>query len=198
MINLSELPDDLLMKILSLLPTKEAAATSVLSKKWCSLWKQQDVEYVQLCKECSGQFVSYIFKHSPKYPERLPSSYRPVFDERLGKNTVVTVPPLPREKVGFASLLSFLTGEAHLSSGCAECKERIHAPKKVTIFLLRKESGKTSAFIWTKLEAKQEIQIEFVIWRKTTSNYCLSLEFWTSTLSFSYFLRTFYHFLCGF
>ncbi|KAJ4873697.1 F-box domain-containing protein [Raphanus sativus] len=176
--NLSELPDDLLMKILSLLPTKEAAATSVLSKRWCSLWKQQDVEYVQLCEDCSDEFIAYIFFYSPKYPNNsLPASYRRVFDENLGKDTVVRDPPLPREKVGFVSLMSFLTGEPLLRGGCAGCKERIHAPKKVTIYILRRDAGKTHAFIWTKLEEKQEIQIEFVIRRKTTSNYCLSLEF---------------------
>lgn len=35
---LSQLPDDLLIKILSFVPTKDDVAMSILSKRWLSLW----------------------------------------------------------------------------------------------------------------------------------------------------------------
>ncbi|XP_018466866.2 putative FBD-associated F-box protein At1g50980 [Raphanus sativus] len=40
--SMSEFPDELLLKMLNLLPTKDAVATSVLSKRWISLWKEMN------------------------------------------------------------------------------------------------------------------------------------------------------------
>ncbi|KAL0899557.1 hypothetical protein Bca101_083518 [Brassica carinata] len=37
---MSELPDELLLKILSFLPSKDVVATSAISKRWKSLWKE--------------------------------------------------------------------------------------------------------------------------------------------------------------
>ena len=45
---ISHLPDDLLLGILSLIPISEAMNTSLLSKRWISLWKMMPVlEYVE-------------------------------------------------------------------------------------------------------------------------------------------------------
>ena len=37
---ISEFPDELLLKILSFLPSKDVVATSAISKRWKSLWKE--------------------------------------------------------------------------------------------------------------------------------------------------------------
>lgn len=116
--------------------------------------------------------MGYTCQHTPQLRHKLPPIYR-----LIGEFTVIRDPPPPPEKVGFASLMTFITGEARISGRCAECKGKIHAPKKVSIYILSTDSGKTHAFIWTKLEEKQEIQIEFVISGKTILKYCLSLEF---------------------
>jgi len=39
MSSICDLSDDLLMKILSLVSTKDVVATSLLSKRWLSVWK---------------------------------------------------------------------------------------------------------------------------------------------------------------
>ncbi|RHN47340.1 putative F-box domain-containing protein [Medicago truncatula] len=39
---INSLPDEILSQILSLIPVEEAAATSILSKRWTHLWKFTD------------------------------------------------------------------------------------------------------------------------------------------------------------
>ena len=156
--NFSELPDDLLVKIiLSLLPTKETAATSVLSKGWSSLWKQQDVVYVELCKKCSNLWVFFIL------------SLHSVFNRVFGGIYLEKGIPLVPENMDFVSFSLFLKVQE-----CSECKGMMHRHKKVTIFIIR-EWGKTHAVIWTVLEEKQECQIEYIISRGTKLKYCILL-----------------------
>ncbi|XP_026417473.1 putative F-box protein At3g58860 [Papaver somniferum] len=77
---ISNFPDDLLARILFLVPTEQAVTTSFLSQRWKSLWNllpELDFDYVSFCKsfgivlEHRGkelfrgflEFVDYVFIH---------------------------------------------------------------------------------------------------------------------------------------
>ncbi|RID74166.1 hypothetical protein BRARA_B01278 [Brassica rapa] len=59
---ISFLPDDFLLQILSLLPTKDVLTTSVLSKRWQYLWKLvHKLEYTYCDRNADhGRFVSFV------------------------------------------------------------------------------------------------------------------------------------------
>lgn len=154
--NITELHDDLLVKILSFVPAKEVAATSVLSKRWYCLWKQ-DVDYVELCDKCSIGWIGLLFPHSPTFPNILWPLRENVLDEHPN----------------FVSLISSLKANA-----CIGCKGRIHGEKKVTMFIIHDAKvikKYWASVIWTKLEEKQQMLIEVVSRRETILNYHISV-----------------------
>lgn len=59
---ISLLPDDFLLHILSLLPTKDVLNTSVLSKRWQYLWKLvPKLEYIDIDENADhGRFVRFV------------------------------------------------------------------------------------------------------------------------------------------
>ncbi|CAH8278537.1 unnamed protein product [Arabidopsis lyrata] len=61
---ISELPEALILEILSLLPTKDVIATSVLSKQWRSIWKMVPklkfvFDYKKLAENVTRSFLSH-------------------------------------------------------------------------------------------------------------------------------------------
>lgn len=61
---ISQLPEDLILHILSLLPTKDVIATTVLSKQWRSLWKMVPILMFDSCdhKRKLGSFSKDVCK----------------------------------------------------------------------------------------------------------------------------------------
>ena len=59
---ISFLPDDFLLQILSLLPTKDVLTTSVLSRRWRYLWKLvHKLEYTYCDRNADHRrFVSFV------------------------------------------------------------------------------------------------------------------------------------------
>lgn len=62
MSNINDLPDDLIVKILSSIPTKDVVATCLISKRWESLWThvtrlEYDQEYHYGRRTCFSRFV---------------------------------------------------------------------------------------------------------------------------------------------
>uniref|UniRef100_A0A1J3CG84 FBD-associated F-box protein n=1 Tax=Noccaea caerulescens TaxID=107243 RepID=A0A1J3CG84_NOCCA len=59
---MSLLPDDFLLHILSLLPTKDVLSTSLLSKRWRYLWKLvAKLEYIEINDNTDhGRFVRFV------------------------------------------------------------------------------------------------------------------------------------------
>ncbi|MCL7032927.1 hypothetical protein MKW94_022988 [Papaver nudicaule] len=85
---INTLPDDVLLRILSLVPTEQAVTTSFLSKRWKSLWTllpALDFDYVRFCEKFNAlspydrrrrflDFVQHVFflhEHQPLHNLRL-------------------------------------------------------------------------------------------------------------------------------
>ncbi|CAA7045375.1 unnamed protein product [Microthlaspi erraticum] len=77
--NISQFPDDILLKVLSFLPTKVAASTSVLSKRWEFLWMwlpKLDYESSNCSNDYYSTLQSFIIFNLPLHKAPIIESLR--------------------------------------------------------------------------------------------------------------------------
>jgi len=56
------LPDDILIHILSSVPTKQAVATAILSKRWIHLWRYvPDVKFIETKLKPASHFNEFVY-----------------------------------------------------------------------------------------------------------------------------------------
>ncbi|EFH42407.1 hypothetical protein ARALYDRAFT_495733 [Arabidopsis lyrata subsp. lyrata] len=64
MVNISDLSNDLLVKILLLIPSKVAVSTSLLSKRWGSVWKLiPKLDYDDTYSASASEFIGNLYTH---------------------------------------------------------------------------------------------------------------------------------------
>lgn len=99
---ISDLSNELLIKILSFLPTKVAVSTSILSKQWQFLWMWlPKLEYSSL-RYCSaiGEFIDkYLPLHRSPVIERLKLSVEPIQPEDIKRWVDIAVSRCVRDLI---------------------------------------------------------------------------------------------------
>ncbi|OMP04654.1 hypothetical protein COLO4_09414 [Corchorus olitorius] len=95
---INQLPDHLIEHILSFLPTKDAVATSILSKKWYPFWTKLPVLHLEDSIRCENRkqtrnrfkvFVSRVLEHNKAVSlQKFHLTCRPIYQPRCFKSWV--------------------------------------------------------------------------------------------------------------